>query len=325
MFGVLLAWPAFVFADAESIGARGVVEMEATAEHGESGTTATGPGVNKIEPEFAFPLASSFDAMVRFKREDQASEIDEATLRYRLGENGSSSITFGKAYLPFGQFETALVSDPLALTIAESRAYALLVANAGDRWQSSIFVAPDSTSRGNDAVGGAAIRYQYGETWQGHTIGVAAISNIAIANGIRSGLPAPGLAARPVPAASIDAAIGSGQYRLLLEAVIAADRFAAADINFAGSGAQPSTWRVEVARRRQLKHWPLTLAASWQQSAEAVGLDIPESRLAMAIGMELSSATALALEWARDSAYAVSVGGSGSRSDRLTLQFALNF
>lgn len=324
---ILFLWSGTVSAGGDHPVVTGLFELETAMANKGSGSVTTPPGMSNNELEFNVPISGSFGALARFKHEDQVSGIDEAYLRYQFGDSKQFRIVAGTAYLPFGQFETSLISDPLTLTVGKTRSLALALTSENGQWLTSIFALPDSDAAGagDTMAGGAGVRYQRGEDWHGYAFGFSAISNIIAADGVASALGNPGANAKPVPALAIDAEFGTGKYRVLLESVMTTDRFAVGDLGYVGVGAQPSAWRIELARRYQAWRVPLIATASWQQSREAVALDLPETRLAAGFAAELSGSAILAIEWARDAAYPTSVGGSGDIGDRLTLKLALTF
>lgn len=67
-------------------------------------------------------------ALLHEEGEEPTVDIDEAYIAYRLPgtDEGSLNVTVGKTYLPFGSFNSGMVSDPLTLELGEVNKSALL-------------------------------------------------------------------------------------------------------------------------------------------------------------------------------------------------------
>ena len=303
----------------------GVNEVETGVSRDGGNMTTSDPAISKIELQFNSPESRPLGVLVRLKHEDDGDEVDEAYLRYRFGYENRFAVSAGKSYSPFGYFDTSLITDPMTLTLGETRSEGLKFELDQGDWAVSAFTSPESPSSGSDVASGAELKFHRGSDWQGYSLGLAAINNIAISNGMQSALSSPGESARAIPAVAAHATFASGNYRIVIESITATKRFTTGDLDFAGSGARPNALRAEFARRFQFSNTPCTAAASWQQSHEALALDLPQSRISAGISAGLSENASLALELLHDTAYPVSVGGNGKTNDTLTLQFALSF
>jgi hypothetical protein len=317
--------PACVHAADDDVLVSGVNEFEAGMSRDGSSTTTSDPAVSKIELQFNSPESRPFGALMRLKHEEDGNEVDEAYLRYRFGDENRFAMIAGKTYSPFGHFDSSLITDPMTLTLGESRSQGLKFELERGDWAVSAFASPVSASSGSDVASGAETKFQRGSDWQGYSLGLAAINNIAVSNGVLSALFSPGVSASAIPAVAAHATFASGNNRITVESVAATKQFATGDLVFAGNGAKPDAWRAEIARRFQIRNTPFTAAASWQQSHEALALDLPQSRIAAGLSAELSGNASLAVELMHDTAYPLPVGGNGKTNDTLTLQFALSF
>jgi hypothetical protein len=328
MLAVLLVFISTVgtlTAKADNALVNGINEFETGLSHDGDDLNATSPGISKFELQFNSPVSRPFGALLRLKHEVDEDEVDEGYLRYRFGADNRFAILAGKSYTPFGQFESSLITDPMTLTLGESRMQGLMFeADWGD-WTTSVFASPVSSDKGSEVTSGVGLNYHWGEDWRGYGFGLEAISNIAIADGIQSAAASPGMSARMVPALAAHAIYASGNNRITVEAVAATEPFASGDLAFKGVGAKPDAVRAEYARRFQFLNKPFTAATSLQYSHEALALELPQTRFAAGVSAELSSNASLALELLHDTAYPLSVGGSGKTNDTLTLQFAVSF
>ena len=317
--------PATARAESDGVIFSGVNEFETGVARDEGSLTTAHPAISKVELQVNSPESRPFGALLRLKHEIDDDEVDEAYLRYRFGAENDFAVVAGKTYSPFGQFDTSLITDPMTLTVGESHIQGLKIERDHAGWVISLFASSDSPGNGGNLPGGVGLSYHRGDDWRGYGFGVAAISNLATGDEISAALSTPGFSSRAVPALAAHASYGDGTNRIIVEAVSASERFAVVDLAFAGAGARPEALRAEVDRQFQFLNKPITLAASLQQSHEALALDLPQTRISTGISTALSRNASLALEWLHDIAYPVSVGGSGKTNDTLTLQFALTF
>ena len=119
--------------------------------------------------------------------------------------------------------------------------------------------------------------------------------------------------------------MGVGEVTVIGEYLAALDRFEADDIAFADRGAQPSSWMIEAAYALSVAGKDATIAASFQQTDEAVDLELPRSRTLIGLSVGLMEQLSLAVEWAYDDDYGVGDGGSGGSANTLTVQLAAEF
>ena len=248
----------------------GVNEFETGMSDDGSGMTTSDPAISKIELQFNSPESRPFGALLRLKHEPDEDEVDEAYLRYQFGGKNKFAIIAGESYTPFGHFDSSLITDSMTLTVGESRLQGLKFESDRGDWTASVFASTDSSDSSSRVASGAGINFHRGKDWRGYGLGIAAISNIAIADEIHSALSSPGVNSKTVPALAAHAIYGDGTNQIIVDAVTATERFAPGELAFAGDGAQPGAWRTEVARHFQFLDKPMTVAASWQQSHEAL-------------------------------------------------------
>jgi hypothetical protein len=243
--------------------------------------------------------------------EDGELEVDEAFI---LLAHGSWNLSAGRLYLPFGAFHSHFISDPLPLTLGETRQSAVTVGYTLGRFNLTAFAFNGNTDKAGseDHVndGGLSLTVTPRE---GLEFGASVLSDLAESN---AALLGNGYARR---VAGWSSYIHLQQGRLTLEAeyLAAARAFAANDL--ADNINRPQTWNLEAA-------WALTpeveLAARYGGSrdlAEAprheYGLDLSWSPLA--------ATTTFSVEYLRrnfDSSLA-----AVDHSDQLTMQVALAF
>jgi hypothetical protein len=174
--------------------------------------------------------------------EDDAEEnnLDEAYLTFGSSASIPFYLSVGKMYLPFGDFESAFISDPLTLELAEIRESAALAGYANN-WI-DVNMGAFNGDREKDADGNsleegvASITFQPSDEW---TFGAYWLSDLLEADGFED-VVGDGHKARSGAGAFVSAQVGpvsvSAEYVTALET-----------IEFAGVNGRPSTYNLEAS------------------------------------------------------------------------------
>ncbi len=269
--------------------------------------------------------------------ETEPGEIDQAFIR--LGDEDTLfHLIAGRLYVPFGKFETNLVSDPLTLELGETRASALQVGFASDGLYGAFYGFNgdvDEADRGDRIHRfGAELGYRIETDAYALDLGAGYIDSIADSDGLSGAdldgdgsegdLIGTGLTER-VGGIAAHAALTLGRWTFIGEYVGAEQAFSAADLSFWGGGAQPTAWNVEAGYHFALGSREASVALGHQQTDEAVGLGLPKTRTLGALTIGLFENLAVGFEYARDDDYGVSAGGTGASADTVTVQLAVEF
>lgn len=105
----------------------------------------------------------------------------------------------------------------------------------------------------------------------------------------------------------------------------AIDAFDAAELAFAGRGAEPGAWQLELAYALDWRGTPVTTAVGLQGTDEALALGLPEERALAGITAEPWRATSISLQLAHDRDYDRDDGGTGEDANTATVQLAVSF
>lgn len=259
-------------------------------------------------------------------------EIDVATLTL-TPPNSPWRITAGQFYLPFGRFETQMVSDPLTLELGETRESALQAGFVTGLAAGSIYLFRGSNSADDDNGidnWGAELGTEIDSRGVALDASVGYISDLGEADGSEDLV-----AGTLVPGWFLFAQARYGSLSIIGEYVAAADAFAAHEVNWNGKGARPFTYNIEAGLAFELGHRPTTLALGLQSSDEALGLRLPESRVVAALSVELLPSTSVSFELAREQSYdsddrtldpeGKPVAGADERANTFTAQLAVEF
>ena len=262
--------------------------------------------------------------------------------------DGMFSMTGGILYVPFGTFETNLLSDPLTLDIGEARETALQFGMEAEGVSASAFVFKGGNKRGgHDRI--ANYGFAAGFAYEGKEFELGAnasyISDIAEADGFD--LDADALeAGKAVPGAHASVLAKWGPVSLIGEYVTALKSLQGAELGFRSKqrldengnpvldngepiydplGAKPSAWTVEAALTFEVMKSEITGAASYQRTREAVGLELPESRILVGVSVGIVEGVSAGAEIAFDKDYSEADGGTGENATGVTVRLAAEF
>lgn len=298
----------------------GVIEVEAYRAGSYDGNSETNADVSTVELGVAAEMHDWVGAEVVLLYDDEEDlNVDTATLTVGPPD-GPWSFTAGQYTLPFGTYETNLVSDPLPLEIGETGETAIEFGVEFEGVQGSVFAFNGANDRGGDnrisSIGAAA---SYSVEYEDSAFGVNAswindlgesdnLEEIAAGDKRVAGWTASGFASL-------------GGVSLLGEYLTAAREFREEDF----SGAEPSSYALEVAYEFEVGGKGVTAAAGYQRSEEAIALELPESRYLVGLSVDLVEGVALGVEWKRDNDYGEADGGTGKDFDTFTALLSAEF
>ncbi|WP_456447273.1 LbtU family siderophore porin [Thiolapillus sp.] len=253
-------------------------------------------------------------------------EIDEAIITIANLEHSPWSLALGLQYVPFGNYDSHMVSDPLTLEIGETRVTAAQLGFVKGEFHALLYSFKGDTDDGIRSVGinfGISREARGGSL--GYTLEASWINNLANSNGLRDLIKHPGHLEKQVDSLGIAASLSLKHWKFIGEYLGAVSDFDALDLSFNGHGARPQASNLEGAYHFYLFDKDVFAALAWQHSWEALALELPEDRYLATLGMEIHPNVSLALEYAYDQDYSPSAGGSGKNSNIFTLQLAASF
>jgi len=219
----------------------GLVEVEAFVTEPDSGESESDITLATVELGIASNITKNLRAEVVFLFEEDETdlEIDVAELTYAFA-NTPISISAGQLYVPFGSFETGLVSDPLTLEIGETRETTFKLNYERGPIAGSLYAFNGDVNRGggNDIENwGANVSY----TGNGLNVGIGYINSLGDSDAIQDSL------ANQDPSSFSDGFTANfsyaiGAFTFIGEYVTALDGFNDAAFN----GAEPSASNLEI-------------------------------------------------------------------------------
>ena len=311
----------------------GAVEVEAGYSDPDAGNGSSDIVVATAEVGIATQINDwvASEITLLYEEDEGSVDVDVATISI-ANPDRPWFISAGQQYLPFGSYQSNLVSDPLTLEIGETRETAVVAGLESDGFTGGIYAFNgDVDEGGDDEIGSFGLFAGYGRESNGSSFRVNAgyISNIGDSDGLQDSIN-DNLGGsdfnHQVPGVTLDALFATGPFTFIAEYTAATERFRMNELSFSGNGAQPSAFNIEAGYGFTLAGKEATAAIAYQETNEAVALGLAEKRIAAAISVNIMENTALAFEWAHDDDYSAADGGTGENGgDRLTAQLAVEF
>ena len=208
---------------------------------------------------------------------DDAIELDEAFLIYEPAGTGFSA-TAGDTGVPFGVYDTNLISDPLTKLLGDTGGVSLTLSGDTDPLSWSLFALNGGEFA--DIYGVAAgFAAESGEATFGASVSL--INDLSESEGE---MEAMGLAA--------SATARLGPATAIVEYVNAFDA--------EGSGAEPSAWAIEGAYGLALGDTEATLAVGYSATTDGDAAGLAETLMLLGISVGVWENVGVSLEWARE-------------------------
>ena len=260
----------------------------------------------------------------------EATFLETATLRFGPPE-GPWFLAAGRQFLPFGVFDTRMISDPLTLEVAETNEISVSLGWSSGGLQTTLFGfgKNDGLESSNGVAGyGAAVSFSSEREETSLALNLTLTSDFSYSANMLSLLADTTANEGPddrTAGLSAHAALRYGAAMLIAEYVGALESYAAREMEFAGRGAQPASWLLEAAYDFDAGGMNATAALGYQATREALALELPARRLLALVSLQLGDPFTIAVEWGRDSDYAAGKGGSGENANFVTVQFSWVF
>jgi hypothetical protein len=232
--------------------------------------------------------------------------------------------------LPFGNYSSHMISDPLTLEIGEAHESALEVGFESGGLRASVFAfngVSDQNKADNDVVDdfGLSLSYVINSDSMNLDVGIDYLNNMAETDGIEGAVTTLGTVEEHTAAMALHAIINIDKLDIIVEYVTASDDFNTADLGFNGGKAKPSASNIELAYTMNMGGRDVTVAVAHQTSADIDGSALPESRHMISASTTLADAVAFTVEYTSANDYEIADGGTGESGGMLTAQLALEF
>lgn len=308
----------------------GLVEVEAVSAEDFTGGKTVDMTVATVELNVDATMQQLISTHLAFLYEEDETDfgLDEGTIT--LGPSGGKSFIFGKMYLPFGRYDSFMVSDPQTLVMGESSETVIMLAVENPAGYGSLYLFNGDSNEASVAAagdddtisGGFNLGRREGERYD---LGIGYITNIGDSNTLQ-GLDSGGTigeVASSVPGATIHLVLRSGTTTFLAEQVMALEKFSNGDLGGAVTNEeQPVVTNIELGF---VRNGGSVLAFGYQTTEEAQFIGLPKSVTSLVMRKEVTRGAIMALEYAQLEDYAVSDGGTGKTAEVITLQVSMEF
>ena len=348
IFCVLMLSPGFVFATNGDLASRvtaledalsqgvvqqvqltGAIEAEASYSSDYDDVKESGIDLTTVELGIDIALTDFFSGFALMKWEEDGGEgvfLDEGGATLGNVDEYGVAVTVGKLYVPFGVFETGMISDPVTLELGETREGAAIVdfVTGGFYGAAYIFNSAINDDADDDMIDafGANAGYAFDADEMSFDVTIGWVSNMTSSGGFTAYLDDGDIALLDdySAGATVSAVVEIADFTLIGEYLTALD----SDYQ-AAEDSEPATWNLEVGYGFDLSGYSASVAVSYQGSDETAFLGLPETRFGATFGFDITDGLGIAFEYIHDEDYGTSDGGTGESADAVTCQLALDF
>ena len=250
-------------------------------------------------------------------------DIDEAYITLDGEDVLPLYLTAGKMYVPFGNFESHFISDPLTLELGETRESAVRIGFANDWTDVSLSAFNGDIDETDDDdhikgfVGNATFNVpENALPGIGFAMGVSYISNIADTDGLEGEMVNGSVKDNVAGFGAFLSASLSDRFFFEAEYMGALDEFEAGELSFDGGRKyQPQTWNVELA----MAFSEALTGAVKCEGGDDLGDFLPEIQYGAAVSYGLFDNTSLSFE------YLYGEYENDDERDLVTTQLAIEF
>lgn len=309
----------------------GAVEVELGATEDYDGVTATDVVLATAALGVDAKVNERVSAYLGFLYEEDDAAFDGAAFGLEEGYltlqlNDTTALTAGRLFVPFGSFESNMISDPLTLELGETSESALMLEMANGNVSAALYTFngdadETTTSADNDTLSFGA---NLGFANDSVSLGASYISNLADSDFMQAATP--GTLKSAVAGYGVNFGWRVNNVSVIAEYLAAAEGFSNGDVLTEGDVSvtnreQPSASNLELA----FETGNATIAVAYQMTTEAAFLGLPETVTSAAVTFAVMEGASIGAEYATMTDYDVADGGSGESASAITLQLAVEF
>ncbi len=308
----------------------GLVEVEACKTDGYDGEDESDITLATAELDIDISLHKFVSSHLVFLWEEDETEpvdIDEGYIY--LGNTEFFPVYFqvGKLYVPFGNFESNMISDPLTLELGETRESAALLGIDSHGFYAAAYAFNGDVDEAGDDNEIKCFGFNAGYAYESEDLsldlGAGWINNIGDSEDLKDILPSE--IDDYVPGWTAHLIVNWKALSLIGEYLAATDNFENCELEWKDKGAEPETWNLEGAYTTEIAGHETVFALAWQGSDEALAMELPEDRYMGSLSVGVVEGLTFTFEYAHDEDYSKSDGGSGDNADTITTQLSLEF
>ena len=182
-----------------------------------------------------------------YEEDDTDLEVDVALISV-APPAGPWAVNAGQLYVPFGVFDSNLVSDPLTLEIGETRETSVQAGfEIGSTFGSLYAFNGTNKKNGNDRIDNWGANLGYGVETDSYSFtgAIGYITDLGDSDTLQDALASNDVTDYTA-GWSIAALVETGPFTIIGEYLGATDAFDAAALDFNGAGAKPRAWNIEA-------------------------------------------------------------------------------
>ena len=304
----------------------GLVEVEGSASQDFEGVNESKFELATVELGFVGKVSDWASAHLTLLYEEGGDDkvlVDDAHIILGNTDKFPLYLDAGRQYVPFGNFTTNMISDPLTLEIAETQETALQIGFKAAGAYGSVFAFNGDTNEGGGDSQieqfGANIGYALERDSFSLDIGMSYMNSIGDSDGLGDILKEKNLlTADYVSGIGAYAITHIGPVSLIGEYITALDDIGN-ETNF-----QPMAFNIETGYAFHIRGLESTVAIAYQGTDDMAGY-LPEGRFLGSFAIGIFPGTTFAVEWAHDKDYDKADGGTDESADAFTAQLAYEF
>ena len=284
-----------------SVSVGGAIELELVSESPAGEESTVSAGVGKAELGIAAAINDEWGGEIVVENDDGTIALADAFVTYEPG--GGLSAAMGQQTLPFGVYDTNLISDPLTKELGETAHTSLVLSGEAAQFGWSLLTYYD----GGDTIDGFGIGL--GTAMEGDDssfgVDVAWISDIGDSDGLSEQFE------DDVLGMSASAQGSVGPVSAIVEFVTALD---------SDGGAEPSAWHAEAAYSFDLMGKGATAAVGAGGTSDAANAELAETLMLLGISLDIADGVGLGIEWSQSEGY-----DAAGADDAITVLLAAEF
>ncbi len=238
--------------------------------------------------------------------ETEPVDLDEGYITLRPGKESLLFLTAGKMYVPFGNFATNMISDPLTLETGETRETAAQFGVEANGFYGSVYLFNGDVDEFDEDSHvdnfGANAGYVFESEDFSLDLGAGYINSMLDSDGLEEFISDEGIDSVDSYAGGFaaHAVFSSGPFTLIGEYIKSLD-----NIEFVDQGQKQklmdeiSAWNIELGYGFMLAGRQSLFAIAWQGSDKADNF-LPENRFMCTAGMDIFEGASIALEYFHD-------------------------
>ena len=268
-----------------SVSIGGAIELELVSESPAGGESSMSAGVGTAELGIGAAINDEWGGEIVIENDGGTIVLADAFVTYEPG--GGLAASMGQQGLPFGVYETNLISDPLTKDLGDTAHPSLVLSGEAAQLNWSLLT---YSVDGEERIDGMGIGL--GTAMEGDdstfAVDVAWISDIGDSDGLS------GQFEDDVLGMSAGARGSVGPVSAIVEFVTALD---------SDGGAEPSAWHAEAAYSFDLMGRGATAAVGASGTSDAAAAELAETLMLLGISLDIAEGVGLGLEWAQSEGY----------------------